>query len=304
VSTFDPSGLTVYVNGEFVDGAKASISVFDHGLLYADGIFEGLRLFSRALFRPRDHLARLARSAQALLLDIPLSADELLETTIEVIRRSNLDNAHVRIVVTRGFGTPGIDPWRCELSTVIVAAYPFPPLLGENPVALLTSAVVRKAPRSIGAHVKSLNYIDAITAKQQARAAGMNDAVMLDAQGAVAECTSANVFAVHGETLLTPTTRAALPGITRRTILELAREQGVETVERDIYPAELHIADALFLTGSGAGIVPVGSIDGHQIPTADHPIYNALRDGYRARTADPRFIVPVDATERELPGDH
>jgi branched-chain amino acid aminotransferase len=295
VSPFDPSGLTVYVNGEFVNGSQASISVFDHGLTYGDGIFEGLRLFSRALFRPRDHLARLARSAQALLLDVPQSADELLETTIQVIRRSALDDAHVRIIVTRGFGTPGIDPWRCERSSVIISAYPFPPLLGEEPVALLTSAVVRKAPRSLGAHVKSLNYLDAITAKQQARAAGMDDAVMLDGLGAVAECSSTNVFAVLGETLVTPTTRAALPGITRRTVLELARELGVEPVERDIFPSELHIADALFVTGSGAGIVPVGSIDGHQIPTADHPIFKTLANAYRRRTADPRFVVPVDA---------
>jgi branched-chain amino acid aminotransferase len=295
VSQFDPSGLTIYVNGEFVDGAHATVSVFDHGLLYGDGVFEGMRVFSRALFRPRDHLARLSRSASALLLDVPLSHDELLDTTLEVIRRSRLDNAHVRIVVTRGFGTPGLDPWRCERSTVIIAAYPFPPLLGDKPVSLLTSAVVRKAPRSLGAHVKSLNYLDAITAKQQARAAGMNDAVMLDPLGAVAELSSANLFAVHGDTLLTPTTRAALPGITRRTVLELARELGIEAVKRDIWPAELHISDALFATGSGAGIVPIGAIDGHQIPTAEHPMFQRLAAAYRDRTADPRFVVPIDA---------
>ena len=150
-------------------------------------------------------------------------------------------------------------------------AYPFPPMLGTDPLRLLIGSVVRKAPRSLGAHVKSLNYLDAIVAKQQAKAAGLDDAVMLDALGAVAECTSTNLFMVVDGVLVTPTTRAALPGITRRTVLELASELDIAVEERDIWPMELYVADAIFLTGSGAGIVPVGAVDGRPVATSEHP---------------------------------
>ena len=290
---FDPSGLTVYVDGEYVDGADATVSLWDHGLLYGDGIFEGMRLFDGSLFRPHDHLARLERSARSLGLEIPLGPDELLDVICEVIVRSGLHDAHVRPIVTRGFGTPGVDPSRCERASLFVAAYPFPPLLGSEPIRVLISSVARKAPRSIGAHVKSLNYLDAVLAKRQANAAGMQEAIMLDVSGAVAECSAANVFLVVDGALVTPTTRAALPGITRRTVLELAAEQGIPVEERDVWPMELYVADALFATGSGAGIVLIAEVDGNPLATATDPIVAALARGYRDRTRDPRYLVPV-----------
>jgi branched-chain amino acid aminotransferase len=292
-TSFDPAGLTVYVDGEYVDGAEARVSIWDHGLLYGDGIFEGMRLFDGSLFRPRDHLARLERSARSIGLELPLGEDELLDVICEVIVRSGLSDAHVRPIVTRGFGAPGVDPARCERSSLFVAAYPFPPLLGSDPIRVLISSVVRKAPRSLGAHVKSLNYLDAVMAKRQATAAGMQEAIMLDVFGAVAECTGANLFLVVDGVLVTPTTRAALPGITRRTVIELAAEQGVAVEERDVWPMELYVADALFATGSGAGIVPIAEVDGVRLGTAGDPLAVALIDGYRARTRDPRYLVPV-----------
>src|SRR6476619_173442 len=152
--TFDPSGLTAYVNGEFVDATKASVSIFDHGFLYGDGVFEGMRVFDGGLFRPRDHLARLGRSARTIGLTVPVDPEALLEIIGEVVRRSGLRDAHVRPIVARGFGGPGIDPRNCPEPTLIVSAYPFPPFLGADPIKLFTSAVVRKAPRSLGAHVK------------------------------------------------------------------------------------------------------------------------------------------------------
>jgi branched-chain amino acid aminotransferase len=290
---FDPTGLVVYVDGEYVDGAEARISIWDHGLLYGDGIFEGMRLFDGSLFRPRDHLARLERSARSIGLEVPLGEDDLLDVICEVIVRSGLTDAHVRPIVTRGFGAPGVDPARCEHSSLFVAAYPFPPLLGSDPIRVLTSSVVRKAPRSLGAHVKSLNYLDAVMAKRQATAAGMQEAIMLDVLGAVAECTGANLFLVVDGVLVTPTTRAALPGITRRTVIELAAEHGIAVEERDVWPMELYVADALFATGSGAGIVPIAEVDGIRLGTADDPIVAAVIEGYRARTHDPRYLVPV-----------
>jgi branched-chain amino acid aminotransferase len=291
--SFDPAGLTVYVDGEFVDGAEARIPIWDHGLLYGDGIFEGMRVFDGALFRPRDHIERLGRSARAIGLELPLEGEELLDVIREVVVRSGLSEAHVRPIVTRGVGMPTLDPTRCERSTLIVAAYPLPPILGTDPIRVLISSVVRKAPRSVGAHVKSLNYLDCIIAKQQASAAAAQDAVMLDSLGAVAECTGANLFLVEGDTVVTPTTRAALPGITRRTIIELAREHGIAVEERDIWPTELYTADAVFLTGSGAGIVQVSAVDGHAIATVDNEIANTLSAGYRQRTQDARYLVPV-----------
>lgn len=284
--SFDPTGLVVYVDGEYVEGPAASVPIWDHGLLYGDGVFEGMRVFDGSLFRPRDHIARLGRSARALGLALPLDGEELLEVIREVVRRSSLHDAHVWPIVTRGPGMPGIDPSRCPKPTLIVAAYPFPPLLGTDPLRLLVSSVVRKAPRSVGAHVKSLNYLDSVIAKQQASAAGMHDAIMLDHLGAVAECTGANFFAVLDGVLATPTTRSALPGITRRTVMEIA-----PVVERDIWPQELYVAEAAFVTGSGAGIVEVAEVDGHRLP--GHPLVARVVEGYRAATRDPRHLVAV-----------
>jgi branched-chain amino acid aminotransferase len=284
--TFDPSGLTAYVNGEYVDATQASVSIFDHGFLYGDGVFEGMRVFDGGLFRAELHMERLARSARTIGLPLP---EGLLEVIGEVVRRSGLRDAHVRPIISRGFGGPGIDPRQCPEPSVVVSAYPFPPFLGSDPIKLFTSAVVRKAPRSLGAHVKSLNYLDAIVAKQQAVELGVHDAVMLDSLGAVAECTGANLFVIVGDTLVTPTTRAALPGITRRTVLEMAAELGIEAVERDVWPAELHCADGAFVCGSGAGIVPVGSFDGRPVTHPEHPLVGRLQEAYRARTRSPGY---------------
>src|SRR3954463_10343277 len=281
---FDPSGLTAYVNGEYVDAGKASVSIFDHGFLYGDGVFEGMRVFDGGLFSASLHMDRIERSARTIGPRMPVSKVELLEIIGEVVRRSELQDAHVRPIIARGFGGPGIDPRNCPEPTLIVSAYPFPPFLGSEPIKLFTSAVVRKAPRSLGAHVKSLNYLDAIVAKLQAGELGMHDAVMLDHLGAVAECTGANLFIIVGDALVTPTTRAALPGITRRTVLEIAAESGIEAVERDIWPMELHAADGAFVCGSGAGIVPIGSFDGRPVTHPEHPIIARIQEGYGERT--------------------
>jgi branched-chain amino acid aminotransferase len=296
--SFDLQGLVVYADGEFVEAREARLSIFDHGLLYGDGVFEGMRLFDGSLFRPYDHLARFERSARAIGLELPLDSEGLLEVIREVIVRSELRDAHIRPILTRGFGAPGLDPARCERPSLYVAAYPFAPLLGSDPIRVLVTSVVRSAPRSLGAHVKSLNYLDAIVAKRQASAAGMHEAVMLDVLGAVAECTAANLFVVVDGVLVTPTTRAALPGITRRTVIELAREQEIAVQERDIWPTELYVADAMLATGSGAGIVPIAQVDGVSLGTLGDPVVATLTELYYARTRDPRFLVPVDVRAR------
>jgi branched-chain amino acid aminotransferase len=292
---FDPSGLTAYINGEYVAGGAASVSIFDHGFMYGDGVFEGMRLFDGGLFRPRDHLARLHRSARTIGLRAP-DTEELLEIIGEVVRRSDLRDAHIRPIVTRGVGGPGIDPRSCPATSLIVSAYPFPPFLGAEPIRLMTSAIARKAPRSLGAHVKSLNYLDGIMAKQQAIAAGMDDALMLDLSGAVAESTGANVFMIRDGELVTPTTRAALPGITRRTVLEIAREEGIPAVEGELFPMDFYCADGAFVCGSGAGIVPIGSVDGRPLAQPRHPLIERLQTLYRERTRRADHRVEVYAT--------
>jgi branched-chain amino acid aminotransferase len=293
---FDPSGLTAYVNGSYVGGGDAAVSIFDHGFMYGDGVFEGMRLFDGGLFRPRDHLARLARSARTIGLALPLEPEALLGIIKEVVRRSDLRDGHIRPIVTRGVGGPGIDPRSCPEPSLVVSAYPFPPFLGADPITLITSAIARKAPRSLGAHVKSLNYLDGIMAKQQAIASGADDALMLDGSGAVAECTGANVFLIRDERLVTPTTRAALPGITRRTVLEIAREEGIPAVEDEIFPMDLYCADGAFVCGSGAGIVPVGAVDGRPLVQPAHPLTARIAAAYRERTRRADHRVEVYAT--------
>jgi len=294
--SFDTTGLVAYVNGEYKPGGEASVSIFDHGFMYGDGVFEGMRVFDGALFRAELHMERIERSARTIGLALPVDTDEILNIIGEVVRRSDLRDAHCRPLITRGFGGPGIDPRLCPVPSLVVSAYPFPPFLGSEPIKLFTSAIVRKAPRSVGAHVKSCNYLDSILAKQQAVDLGVHDAVMLDSLGAVAECTGANLFIVVGDTLVTPTTRAALPGITRRTVLEIAAEEGIDAVERDIWPSELHAADGAFVCGSGAGVVPIGSFDGRPVRYAEHPLVERIQDAYRAKTADAAYRTELYAT--------
>ena len=228
-----------------------------------------------------------ARSARSIGLEIPLEAEELLDVICEVIARSELRDAHVRPILTRGFGAPGLDPARCERPSLFVAAYPFPPLLGSDPISVLVSSVVRKAPRSLGSHVKSLNYLDAIVAKRQASAAGMQEAIMLDAMGAVAECTAANLFAVFDGVLVTPTTRAALPGITRRTLLEIASRAGHPLGGARHLAQELYVAERCSRPDPGPG----SSRSRRWTACGSRPwatrCWTALEQAYRARTRDP-----------------
>ena len=291
--------FTIWRDGELRRGAGASISIWDHGLLYGDGIFEGVRLRSGLLYRLPLHLARLRRSARILQLAVEVSDGELAQAIAAVCHANDLPDAHIRVIVTRGVGLPGIDPRRCPQSSLLILAYPFPPVLGDRPIRLLTSSVVRKAPRSVDAHVKSLNYLDAVLAKQQANAGGFDDALMLDAEGMVAEATGANVFLVRQGALVTPECTAALPGITRQTVMELAMVMGVSTEVRRVTLGDVYLADEAFLTGTGAGIVPIASVDGRLISEAPGRITTKLIKAYRASWASPEFTTSLPASSSE-----
>jgi branched-chain amino acid aminotransferase len=296
----DYRALSVWLDG--VVTTEAEISVWDHGFLYGDGCFEGMRLREGSLFRPLDHFARLRRSARALALDLRHTDSELLQAIAAVSTVNALSDAHVRIIVTRGSGAPGLDPRRAEQPAVIVMAYPFPPLLGDAPIDLIVSSIVRKAPLSVDGHVKSLNYLDAVLAKLQANAAGAGDAIMLDATGTVSEATSTNVFVVLEGVVATPTTRSALPGITRKTAIELLRADGLTVVERDVTWGELYGADECFLTGSGAGIVSVASVDGRALPSAPGTVTERVRELYARIVRDPDYVIAVG--DRPDAADH
>ena len=283
--------LKIWRDGEVVDPAGAVVSVWDHGLLYGDGVFEGIRLRSGRLYRPFDHLARLHGSARAVALEIPYDDETLLRAVADTAAANDIDEAHVRIVVTRGPGLPGIDPLRCPRATTLVLVYPFPPLLGSAPVTLITSSIARKSPRSVPARVKSLSYLDSVLAKVQANSAGAGDALMLDGNGLVAEVTGANVFVVSGRHLRTPPTTASLAGITRGTILDLAAAAGLDASVEALEPGDLYTADEAFLTGTGAGIVPVAAIDGRPLLAAPGPHTTALSEAYRATWSDPAYSI-------------
>jgi branched-chain amino acid aminotransferase len=285
--------LSIWRDGEVVDSARATVSVWDHGLLYGDGVFEGIRIRSGRIYRPYDHLARLRGSARATAIEIPYSDAELLAGIAATARANGLDEAHVRVIVARGVGLPGIDPARCPTATTLILVYPFPPLLGSEPVTLIVSSVARKSPRSVPARVKSLSYLDSVLAKVQANAAGAGDALMLDGSGFIAEATGANVFCVHGSVLRTPPVTASLSGITRGTVLDLAATAGLEARVEVLEAGDLYAADEVFLTGTGAGIVPVRAIDGRDLPPAPGRYTTAIEAAYRSTWADPAYSVAL-----------
>lgn len=287
--------LQVFINGEFVKGADAKISVWDHGLLYGDGVFEGIRAYKGGVLKLDEHLDRLFDSAKAIKIIIPISRDDIRQIVLEVARRNGLADAHIRIIVTRGIGKPGLDPRKCKQASVIVMAYPFPPLLGHQPIRLISSSIRRKAPASVDARIKSLNYLDNILAKLQANAAGADDAIMLDMNGCIAEATGENIFCVKQQVISTPLLTAALPGITRSTVIELARQMGYAAQERSITLGDLYTADEIFLTGSAAEVVPVGEIDGRIINDGKiGTITNKLMSAYEKIVTTKEFVTPIN----------
>jgi branched-chain amino acid aminotransferase len=275
-------GLFVYVDGRFLKGVDASVSVWDHGLLYGDGVFEGIRVHDGKLFKLEDHINRLFDSAKGISLTrIPLTKAQLMEVVERTVALNNLRDAHVRPIITRGAGQPGVDPRRTIRPSIIVMAYPFPPLLGDRPARLITASIRRKSPHSVDARIKSLNYLDNILAKLQANVAGMDDALLLDVGGFVAEATGENIFAVLDRTLHTPPTTASLSGITRATVVELAQRANLRVVEKNLVVGDLYVADEVFLTGTGAGIHSVEEMDGRRSGKgAPGPVTTELKRAY------------------------
>jgi len=280
--------MQIYLDGRYVDEKEAKVSVFDHGLLYGDGIFEGIRLYEGNVFRLAEHLERLEYSAKALLLNLPLSRPELIEATCETCRRNQLRNGYIRLVVTRGAGDLGLAPWSCPKPTLFIIASTiqlYPKEYYDNGLAIVTVPSRRIGPAALPPTIKSLNYVNNILGKIEARQAGALEAIMLNEQGYVAECTADNIFIVHKGTIYTPSaSQGALKGITRDTIFDIARDLKLPVVDTNMTRYDVWCADECFLTGSGAEVVPVIALDGRQIGSGKPgPVTQRILADFRQR---------------------
>ncbi|MDD3179637.1 MAG: branched-chain-amino-acid transaminase [Opitutaceae bacterium] len=263
--------MKIYLDGKFVDSADAKVSVFDHGLLYGDGIFEGIRLYAGNVFRLEEHLERLEYSAKAILLKIPLTRKEMSDAVCETCRRNNLRDGYIRLVVTRGVGDLGLSPWLCPNPSVFIIADKialYPPEHYTAGLSIVTVPTRRNSPAALPPTIKSLNYLNNILAKIEAKQAGALEAILLNDQGYIAECTGDNIFIVHKGRILTPAaSQGALKGITRGVVFDIAGELGVPINEQNLTRYDVWNADESFLTGTAAEVVPVVKLDGREIGT-------------------------------------
>ncbi len=284
----------IYLDGKWYPKSEAKISVFDHGLLYGDGVFEGIRSYGSLVFKLEEHLVRLWESAHTLMLTIPMTRKEMEKAIIETLKRNNLKDAYIRVVVTRGVGDLGLDPAKCKKATVFIITDKislYPEELYRKGLEIITVPTVRNLNEAVNPAIKSLNYLNNILAKIEAKNSGCVEALMLNAQGYVAECTGDNVFMVKEEngrtSLLTPPTYlGALKGITRQAIIEVAQARKLNFEERVLTRHDLFNADEVFLTGTAAEVIPVVKIDGRAIGAGKPgPVTAKLRSEFQRLTA-------------------
>ena len=258
-------GLKIYLNGKLVDEKEANVSVFDHGLLYGDGVFEGIRSYNRLVFKLKAHIDRLYESAHTIMLDIPISKAEMAESVIRTLRANKLKDAYVRLVVTRGEGDLGLDPRKCRKPTIFIISDKimlYPEKFYKNGLDIITVPTQRNISEALNPQIKSLNYLNNILAKMEAINSGFQEAIMLNNEGYVAECTGDNIFIVKKGCLLTPAVYVGtLKGITRGAVIDSAKKAGMPVKEDVLTRHELFNADECFLTGTAAELVPVVKID-------------------------------------------
>ncbi len=262
--------MKIYLNGELVDKSKAKVSVFDHGYLYGDGVFEGIRSYDRLVFKLKEHVVRLYESAHSIMLDVPLAKKEMENAVIKTIRANKLKDAYVRVVLSRGEGDLGLDPRKCKGNqTLVIIADKisfFPKAFYKKGMEIITVPTIRNLCEAVNPQIKSLNYLNNILAKIEAINSGYQEGLMLDHLGYVAECTGENIFVVKGKELYTPPQcMGTLRGITRDTVLDIAKKLKIPTHEHVLSRHEFYISDESFLTGTAAEIVPIVKVDGRKI---------------------------------------
>ena len=274
----------IWMNGRMVDAAEARVSIFDHGLLYGDGVFEGIRYYSGRAFRLEPHLARLERSAAAIELELLYSREAMRAAIDEVVARSGAPDGYLRVLVTRGEGDLGLDPRSCKQPTTVVAAAALRVFREAEAGVSVVVASTRQAPADVvDARIKSLNYMNRILARLEAVRAGADEAFMLNARGHLAEGTTDNAFLVRDGVLLTPpASDGALEGITREIILQLAKELGIPAAEASLGTYDLRAAHEAFLVGTGAGLVAIRTIDRRALPSCPGPVFERIREAFDA----------------------
>ncbi|HEX7194659.1 MAG TPA: branched-chain-amino-acid transaminase [Chthoniobacterales bacterium] len=257
--------LKIYIDGSFYDQGEAKISVFDHGLLYGDGVFEGIRFYNDRVFRLDEHVDRLWHSARAIALDVPISKSEVIVATLETIRQNDLHDGYIRLIVTRGVGSLGLSPDSCRRPSVIIIAATivlYPEELYQKGLSMVTCSTRRTSPAALSPRIKSLNYLNNILAKLEAQNANAGEGLMLNEQGYVAECTGDNIFIVRSGEILTPHINSGiLSGVTRTVVFELAREHQIPILERELTRYDIYTADECFLTGTAAEVIPAVQLD-------------------------------------------
>lgn len=278
--------LLAYVNGEFLPEEAAKVSIFDHGLLYGDGVFEGIRAYNRRVFKLDAHLRRLYASAKSVALEVPVAQGEMQDLILELCRRNQIEDGYIRPLVTRGIGDLGLDPRRVRGGpSLLIIARPFAPLYGdryEEGLALITSSHRRVPPQCVSPNIKSMNYLNNILAKIEANAAGADEALLLDLDGQVSEASADNFFVVHDGALMTPPRVSILHGVTRATVMELATELGYPVQEEFFTMFDVFGADEAFITGTAAEVAPVVRVDGRTIGDGSPgPITKQLTARYR-----------------------
>jgi branched-chain amino acid aminotransferase len=275
----------VWINGQLIDKADAKISVYDHGLLYGDGVFEGIRVYSGKVFKHQEHIDRLFESAKAIALTIPTTPDKLMAAVEETVAANKKVDGYIRLIVTRGAGTLGLDPRKCDPQIIIIVddISLYPRELYENGLEVITSSYIRNHPNAVNPRIKSLNYLNNILAKMEAIRAGCLEAIMLNHKGEVAECTGDNLFTVKKGVLSTPPTDAGiLEGITRNFVIELAKTAGIPFHESTLTRHDVYIADEVFLTGTAAEVIAVTKVDDRVIGSGKQgPVTRQLREMFQ-----------------------
>jgi len=264
-----PMTAKVYINGQFFAPEEATVSVFDHGLLYGDGVFEGLRIYSGKVFRLNDHIRRLYDSAKAIWLEIPLTPVQMEQAVLDTVEQSGFEDGYIRLIITRGSGTLGLDPMRTNNPQTIIIVDKislYPKEFYQNGLEIITASTIRNHPAALSPRIKSLNYLNNIMAKIECNKAGCMEALMLNHKGEVAECTADNIFIVRDGRLLTPPTDAGiLEGVTRDAVMELAVGADIPVEEKTMTRHDIYVADECFMTGTAAEVIPVVKIDDREI---------------------------------------
>lgn len=290
--------LQVYVDGKFYPKSQAKVSVYDHGLLYGDGVFEGIRAYNGYVFKLKEHINRLYRSARVILLDIPMAQEQMIEAVLETLRKNNLRDSYIRLVVTRGVGDLGLDPRKCVKPTIIVITDVIKLHAGDRKEKGMSAMIVwvKRDPVDATSHeVKSLNYMNSILAKIEANAAECDEAICLDKNGYISEGVAENIFIVkNGKVLTPPTSSGALVGITRDVVLKLAQKLGYTTIETNITPTDLFTTDEAFFTGTAAEVVPVVVVNKRVIGDGKPgAITRRLMQDFEEVVRDPKEGTPI-----------